>query len=181
MILTICRLSHHFGIRLYNTMNEEQLATLVRQIIHPDKEMTLEEMDQMQDEFIDSIPHPGGSDLIFYPTNWGLASLASPEEIARAALSWRPRVIVVTISYVRPHPSRSDLTCYGIEVEHELQTQVVSPLSFEVGDRCVVALSGVNLADGTVVKHEFVDGVFSSGVIISPSSELSGTEIASFK
>ncbi|WDI42600.1 bacteriocin immunity protein [Bremerella sp. P1] len=159
-------------------MNRQDLIAMINQILDPDENTSSEDIDRLLEEFISSIKHPGGSDLIYYPENWGLNSCASAEDIANEAMSWAPRVVSMKVSYARPHPNRDDLICYGVEIEGHIQTQVVSSLTLKPRENCAVALSGVRLPDGSTVQHVFVDQAFSAGVILGRTGQPVGMELA---
>jgi Colicin immunity protein / pyocin immunity protein len=141
-------------------------------------DLTDEELDQLIEEFVDSIPHPGGTDLIYYPENWGVPPDASAEMIVTEALSWRPRIVAIRVNYVRPHPRRKDLSCIGVELPNSICTQVLSTEKYGVGDTCVVALSGVRLQSGKVIEHGFVNKVFTAGEILGTTDKAPGTEFS---
>ena len=130
------------------------------------------------DRFLELCPHPGRTDLLFYPTYWGLGTNPSSEEIADAVVNWRPRILAMTIVRVRRHRFRPDLSCYVVEVGQEIHTQVVGAKKYHVRDVCAVALSGVRLPDGKEIKHGFVDRAYSAGEILGLTDAPPGTELA---
>jgi hypothetical protein len=160
-----------------NTMNEQELLRIVTTLLAPSAEVTADELEDLTDKFAGAIPHPGGTDLLHYPQNWGLPADPSPEEIVKEVLSWKPRVLSMTVTSIHRHLSRSDLFCVGVEVEGKIRTQVVSSLKPNVGDTCAVALSGTRLNRGKKVTHGFVDGAYTAGELLGLTSELPGVEL----
>lgn len=158
-------------------MNKEQLIELLRKILQPDLERSEDEYDALVEQFVESIPHPGGCDLLFYPAQWGLSDGMTAEEIATAALNWKPRVIAMQIVEVGRHPCQDDLFRCGVEVIGQCRTQIVSPVRYEAGDVVAVALSGVTLPDGEEIVHEFVKRVYSVGKTLGLTKESPGREI----
>jgi Colicin immunity protein / pyocin immunity protein len=148
-------------------MHKAVLLELVERICDENDELDEDEVDVLSAKFADSIAHPAGTDLIFYPKNWGLRDDPTPAEIVNAATSWQPRIICVRVVQKTRHPREAELFCYEIEVPQFLRTQVVSSESLEKGDKCIVALSGVKLPDGKLVQHGLIDKVFTVGKLIS--------------
>lgn len=76
-------------------MSGEELIKLVKIIsnagfdVDTGKKYNEKEIDRLVEIFEENIPHPGGSDLIFYPDLCGLPNDASPEEIVDAALNYK--------------------------------------------------------------------------------------------
>ena len=158
-------------------MNEHELLRIVQTLTLPGPDVTGDQLEQLTDVFQDEISHPGGTDLLYYPDSWGLSANPSPQEIVKEALCWKPRVIAMAVTYVRRHPNRDDLFCYGVEVKGKIRTQVVSPLKLNVGDICAVALSGIVLSSGHRVRHGFVDRAYSAGEILGVTDEPPGVEL----
>jgi Colicin immunity protein / pyocin immunity protein len=161
-----------------NDMANRELVETVEKLLRPQPEMTDDELQQLMDRFVALIRHPAGTDLIYYPQQWGVPANASAEEIVNEALSWRPRIVAIRVSYVRPHPRRKDLSCVGVELPNGICTQVLSKNNFRVGDTCVVALSGVRLHRGKVIEHGFVDRIFTAGEILGATDRTPGTEFS---
>lgn len=170
--------SAHFFIDKTNVMDEAQLAKIVRDIRSPPTSLSNDDLDKLVEEFIQSIPHPGGSDLLFYPSNWGVDEDATAEEIASVALSWAPSPMVMEVFFTRRHPSNRAVYIYGVRIPDAVSTQVVSSGKYEVGSICVVALSGACASGQRVVRHGFVDRVYSAGEILGLSRDPVGTEVA---
>lgn len=63
-------------------MSKEKLIALVHQIISMENKTELE-MDQLLDQLVSNVPHPGVTDLIYYDD-------LTPEEIVEKALSYKP-------------------------------------------------------------------------------------------
>lgn len=137
------------------------------------------QIETLAETFADNIPHPAGTDLLFYPENWGLSPTPSPEEIVSEALSWRPRIVAMRIEEIRSHPKRTDLYCYGVTPDGKTHTQVISGLRLAVGDICVVAASGIVLADGQQVRHRYLEGAYTFGEILRRTDQPPGTEFPS--
>jgi len=131
----------------------DELLVLVRRIIDPPDDMDESEHGELLGQFESSIPHPGGTDLLYYPQHWGLTGDVSPEDVVDAALSWVPRALVMRVRRVRPHLDDRKLRCYEVVVEGVMQTQVVAAAGVEEGAAVVVALSGCRLRDGTMVRQ----------------------------
>ena len=129
--------------------DRDELLALVRQIADPSDDMGDEELSRLEERFADSIRHPGGEDLINYPDRWGLPPDPSPEQVVEAAVSWKPRALVMRVTHVRPHPldDRFALLRGGCRRSH--RTQVVAPVGIAAGAAVVIALSGCRLPDGT--------------------------------
>ena len=161
-----------------NDMASRELVQTVEKLLQPQPKMTDDELHQLMDRFEASIRHPAGTDLIYYPQKWGVPTNASAEEIVNEALSWRPRIVAIRVTYVRPHPRRKDLACVGLELPNTICTQVLSKNNFKVGDTCVVALSGVRLHSGKVIAHGFVDKIFTAGEILGATDKTPGTEFS---
>jgi hypothetical protein len=152
------------------------LVQIVERLVDPQPNITEEELDQLTEEFLASIPHPAGTDLIYYPEQWGLPGNVTADAIVCEALSWMPRIVACRVTYVRPHPRRNDICCIGVEVPNSIHTQVVSAKTYRVGEVCAVALSGVRLLSGRVIGHGFVDKVYSAGEILNTTDNGVGTE-----
>ncbi len=157
-------------------MTRQELLNLVDRISHPSS-MTEEQLGELVDDFESAIPHPAGTDLLYYPQYWGLGSSPTTEEIVHEALGWRPRILAMPVTYVRKHPNNDNLLIYGVELPGRIKTQIVSPLRLTVGNICSVALSGVRLKDGEEVRHGFIDRVYSAGKILGLTQLQPGTEI----
>jgi hypothetical protein len=159
-------------------VTERELVQTVEKLVEPQPDMTDEQLEQLIEKFVASIRHPAGTDLIYYPQQWGLPADASADRIVSEALSWRPRIVAISVTYIRPHPRRKDLSCIGVDLPNSICTQVVSTKKYRVGDICVVALSGVRLASGKVIGHGFVDKVFTAGEILGTTDKPPGTEFS---
>lgn len=76
-------------------MSKEDLLKLLKIITNAGydeetgKKYSEKEIDRLVEIFEENIPHPGGSDLIFYPELCGLKIDASPEEIVECALNYK--------------------------------------------------------------------------------------------
>jgi hypothetical protein len=159
-------------------MTDRELVQTVEKLVRPQPNMTDDELEQLIENFVASIRHPAGTDLIYYPQQWGLPADASADMIVSEALSWRPRIVAISVTYVRPHPRRKDLSCIGVELPNSICTQVVSTKKYRVGDICVAALSGVRLHSGKVIEHGFVDKAFTAGEILATTDKAPGTEFS---
>ncbi|MEM8864635.1 MAG: bacteriocin immunity protein [Planctomycetota bacterium] len=150
-------------------MERDEILCVIEKLIEADDTLSEEDIEALVQRFVDSIDHPGGSDLIYFPHFWGLGHDPSPEQILDEAINWIPRVLVMQIVEKTKHPRRTDLECYQVQVPDVCTTQIVSDDHFDVGDTCSVALSGCDLTNGRVVTHGFIDGAFSAGVIVARS------------
>jgi hypothetical protein len=160
-------------------MNENELLGIVNTLTSPGDDATEEELEELIDKFVSGIPHPGGTDLLFYPENWGLPPNPTSEEIVKAALSWKPRVLAMTVTTIRRHPRRKDLFCVGVEVRGVILTQVITSIKgLNVGDICAVALSGTRLCNGKIVVHGFIEGAYTAGEIVGLTKERPGVELS---
>jgi hypothetical protein len=98
---------HRCGINygMMNMISQENLSTrllwIVNTIFDPPDDMDAEKLSALEDEFCDSIDHPGGAALLHYPAYWGLGDAPSAQEIVKEAISWKPR-IVPTANCVSP-------------------------------------------------------------------------------
>lgn len=78
-----------------NKMSREELLKLVRIISNAGldeetgKKYNEKEIDRLVEIFEENIPHPGGSDLLFYPELCGLPNDVSPEKMLDVALSYK--------------------------------------------------------------------------------------------
>ena len=160
-------------------MDREELVGLVKYITDPPIEADEGDVGAMIDRFVGSIPHPGGTDLIYYPENWGLPSDLSPEGVVQAALGWKPRTLVMKVNQVRLHPRESGLRCYSVVVDGVVRTQVVAKSGIDEGAAVVVALSGCTLLDGTEVLHSFVGRAFSAGQLLGVTELPVGSDLTS--
>ncbi len=158
-------------------MNEKELLHIVQTMAAPGPDVSGDELERLADVFEASISHPGGNALLYYPDDWGLPPDASPEQIVKEALSWRPQILAMRVSYVRPHPWRHGTYCIGVEIEGRMKTQIVSQTKFNVGDVCAVALSGIKLPDGRVITHGFIDRAYSAGEILGLTDKEPGVEL----
>jgi hypothetical protein len=159
-------------------MAERELRQILEKLLRPQQNMTEDESDQLIEKFLASIRHPAGTDLLFDPHHWGLPFDASAEMIVHEALSWKPRIVAMSVTYVRPHPRRKDLFCIGVELPNRICTQVLSAKKYGVGAICVVALSGVRLCSGKVIEHGFVDKAFTAGEVLDTTDKAPGTEFS---
>ena len=123
----------------------------------------------MEDEFCELINHPGGAALIHYPESWGLGDSPTPEQIVDAAINWRPEILTMTVKSVQPHYKLGGWYVYEVTAGN-MQTQVVSNLRLAPGQHCEVAMSGAVLPNGTITKHDFIEGVFTAGEIVTPAA-----------
>jgi hypothetical protein len=158
-------------------MTKQKLLQLVEKLFDP-KDLTEDEVDQLVETFTDSIPHPHGNGLIYYPQQWGLPANPSAEMIVDEALNWRPRIVAMVVMNARRHLSRDDLFCIEVELPGRIETQIVSKNKYRVGAVCAVALSGVRLARGKVVTHGFVDRVYTAGELLATTDKAPGTEFS---
>jgi hypothetical protein len=140
--------------------------------------VSVEKLLELRELFGKSISHPAGTSLLSYPDHWGLSRQATPEEIVREAVSWRPRVLAMTVTEVGRHVFRQDLFAIMVEVKGKIHTQVISPIKPNVGDVYAIALSGVRLPDGREVKHGFRDRMYSVGDLLGKTEKPEGTELS---
>ncbi len=159
-------------------MNQRDLVQMVEKLVSPPSHMTDRELEQSIETFVASISHPAGTDLIYYPEQWGLPADPSAEMIVNEALSWRPRIVAIRVRDVRPHPRRKDLFCIVVELPNSVRSQVVSTKEFQIGDICIVALSGVRLQSGKMIEHGFVDKAYTAGEILGTTDKAPGTEFS---
>jgi Colicin immunity protein / pyocin immunity protein len=159
-------------------MNKDELLSITSKLLAPKQNMSDEEVESLIERFVAAVPHPGGTDLIYHPQEWGLPIKMSAEQVVSEALSWKARIVSMAVIYVRQHPLRTELSCFGVELNGRFRTQIVSPLKLKVGDNCVVALSGARLSNGKVVTHGFVDRAFTAGEILGITDDPPGTEFA---
>jgi hypothetical protein len=68
--------------------------------------------------------------------------------------------------------------CVELMVKEKAKVQVASSFMFSVGDRCKVALSGVRLQDGSVVKHGYIERAYNAGEIIEKTESEEGIEFS---
>lgn len=146
--------------------HRSKLLHIVKTIFDPPDEIDADTLSEMEDEFCDSIDHPGGSALLHYPECWGLGESPTADQIVDEALNWKPRIITMTVESMRPHFRRAGTYVYDV-AGAGIRTQVVSQLKLSVGQACQVALSGARLFDGGIASHGFIDDVFSAGEIVA--------------
>lgn len=163
-----------------------ELLSLARQIVEPADSLTEDEHGELVDRWCDLCPHPGGSDIIFWPNELGLCARnelstfqMTPEAMAEFAMNWQPRVVAMRIAQ-RGGSERTGYFLYNLEAPDTPKTQVATPLSVEYqkGDVVAVALRGMMLKDGTRVNTEYPFKVHSCGRILGPTSEVVGGRIA---
>ncbi len=160
--------------------DRDELLAIVRYIMNVPEDADEGALSDRLERFIEAIPHPGGSDLLYYPQHWGLPLDLSAEGVVEAALSWVPRALVMEVAAVRAHPSDDGLRCYQVVVPGSLRTQIVAAPGFSDGDAVVVALAGCRLLDGSSVRHSFVGHAFSAGLLLEgselpPDSDVTAT------
>jgi len=160
-------------------MEPEDLLALVTYIVDPPEGADEEDVHNQVERFVKAIPHPAGTDLLYYPEHWGLPRDLTPEGVVAAALSWKPRAIVMRVTQVRPHPDDDRLRGYAVVVDGAIRTQVVAEAGIGEGESVVVALSGCRLRDGTNVAHSFVGRAFSVGKLVEVTSLPPGSDVTS--
>jgi len=146
---------------------------------------TEEESDALVKEWAALCPHPGGTDIIFWPNELGLCPddevgrfEMSPEAMVDYALNWEPRTVAMQVSQ-RSGGASVGYYLYKLEAPGTPTTQVATSLAtvYEKGAMVAVALKGVRLTDGSVVDTTFEFGVVSCGKIIGISDKLAGSRI----
>jgi hypothetical protein len=135
-------------------------------------------------------PHPGGTNILFWPDQLGLCKSEdlskfkmSAEEIVEYAMNWEPRIVamhVIKKGTARPSKRTKGYHIYNLGAPEVPNTQIVTSLdeSYEEGATVAVALKGVQLDDVTVVEREFkFGGPTSIGKILGPTDKIAGTRI----
>jgi hypothetical protein len=162
-----------------------ELLSLVNQITAGSEEQTEDEHSELVGRWNEICPHPGGSDILFWPNELGLCTgenistfTMTNEEMVDFAINWQPRVVAMKVTQ-RDGSERTGYYWYHLEAPETPKTRVATPLSvvYQKGDVVAVALRGVRLMDGTRIKTEFSLKVFSCGRILGPTAEVCGTRI----
>ena len=147
--------------------------------------MSEEEVIELVEQWAQLCPHPGGTDILFWPNELGLCKWdevgtfqMSPEAMVDYALSWEPRTVAMRVSQ-RTGGGSIGYYCYTLEAPDTPKTQVVTPLDtlYQPGDVLAVALKGVQLSDGTQVTTTYDLGAMSCGKILGPSEHPVGTQL----
>jgi hypothetical protein len=163
-----------------------RLLLIARSIAEPNHLPPPEkEYDSLVDEWARLCPHPGGTDIIFWPNAVGLCLdeevgrfQMSPEAMVDFAMSWEPRVVAMRIKQ-RSGGESVGYYLYQLEAPDTPKTQVATSLEnkLETGAVVAVALKGAELPDGTVVEATFEHRVFSCGRILGATSSQLGTRL----
>ena len=144
-----------------------------------DQEALVEEWDKL-------CPHPGGTDVLFWPNELGLCRAdevgtfhMSAQQMVDYAMNWEPRVVAMQVIQ-RSGGESVGYYLYKLSALDTPRTQVVTPLKsrYEQGAIVAVALKGVQLEDGTRVRTVYKYGAMSCGKIIGPTSEPAGTRVS---
>lgn len=147
----------------------------------PDEETA----DALVEEWARLCPHPGGTDILFWPNELGLcrdeevgAFTMSPEEMVAYALAWEPRIVAMRIKHRLGGP-RVGYYLYELEAPHTPKTQVAAPLDHAYAKDAIVAvaLKGVQLADGSTVAESFEFGPASCGKILGFTDQEIGARV----
>jgi len=136
-----------------------------------------DQADRLLDQFEDMVPHPCATDLLFHPEDWGLGQDATLNEVAELALSWTPRILAMDVVGWRGHPALNTLICYEVVASGQILSQVIDVRQYHLGDVVAVALSGVEMPCGRVVRHGFIQGAFTIGKIVGRYAGDAGTEL----
>jgi len=132
-------------------------------------------------------PHPGGSDIIFWPNELGLCRAEelstfhmTAEQMVDYAMSWQPRVVAMRVER-RSGGGSTGYYLYKLKAPDTPATQIATPLNekYDSGTTLAVALKGVRLSDGSFVEREFSHGVMSCGKILGAATEPVGTRLDS--
>jgi hypothetical protein len=162
-----------------------ELLSLAKQIVDHSTRLTEEAHADLVDRWSELCPHPGQSDIIFWPNELGLCTAENissfqmtPEEMVDFAMNWEPRVVAMQITQ-RSGSERVGYYIYTLEAPETPKTQVATSLQteFRKGDIVAVALRGMRLKDGTRVTTEYPFKVHSCGRILDSTGEPAGTRI----
>lgn len=141
------------------------------------------EYEALVDEWTDLCPHPGGTDILFWPNEVGLCTTEeirsfemSPEQMVDFAMSWEPRVVAMKI-VERIGGNSVGFYSYTLEAPETPKTHVATALDviYEKGLVLAVALKGVVFPDGSRVDVDFNLNAFSCGRILGVCCESPGT------
>lgn len=141
------------------------------------------EYDALVEEWDALCPHPGGTDILFWPNELGLCKWdevgsfkMSPEEMVDYALSWQPRVVAMAVTQ-RSGGDSVGYYSYEFEAAETPKTHVTTSLDvvYEKGAILAVALKGVQFPDGSLVEKNFDAGAYSCGRVLGACDESAGT------
>jgi hypothetical protein len=146
-----------------------------------------QEYDALVEEWDTLCPHPGGTDILFWPNELGLCRAdelgtfeMSAEEMVDYALSWQPRVVAMQVTQ-RSGGESVGYYLYKLEAPGTPRTQVVTSLgtAYARGAVVAVALKGVRLSDGSRVETTFEFGPMSCGKILGVTDRAVGSCLSS--
>ena len=161
-----------------DTKQREELLELVRKI---QKNATT----KLVTEFSKLCPHPGGSDILFWPNHVGLCRddeistfTMTAEQIVDFALSWEPATIAMTVAE-RIGGLAVGYYQYKLTAPDFPPTAVATgtDIEFQAGETVAVALKGVELPDGSFVDVDFQRKCFSCGIILGICDASPGTQL----
>lgn len=141
------------------------------------------EYDAFVEEWDALCPHPGGTDILFWPNELGLCNWdevgsfeMSPEELVDYALSWQPRVVAMEVTQ-RGGGEAIGYYSYKLEAPETPKTHITTSLDVVYGKGTIlaVALKGLLFPDGTRVEKSFDLGAYSCGRVLGVCSESAGT------
>jgi hypothetical protein len=141
------------------------------------------EYDALVHEWDELCPHPGGTDILFWPNELGLCKWdevgtfeMSAEEKVDYALSWEPRVVAMKITR-RTGGKSIGYYSYELEAPDTPKTHITTTLDvvYELGTVVAVALKGVRFPDGSRVEKTFDLGAYSCGRVLGVCDKPVGT------
>ena len=86
-------------------LSREALIELVTKLIDP--KLSDNEAGRLGQIFNENVPHPAGSNLIFWPSHAGVPDELKPEEIVDIALAYKPPALHMPSQETPPEPNRS--------------------------------------------------------------------------
>jgi len=163
----------------------DELLQIVRSISDKDNRPDEATYDVLIQKWNALCPHPGGTDIIFWPNELGLCREnevglfeMSPEEMVDFALNWVPRIVAMQIIQ-RSGGKSVGYYLYKLIAPDTPKTQVVTSIAsmYENGAVVAVALKGVRLEDGSVVDTNFDFGAMLCGKILGITNDSIGSRI----
>ena len=140
---------------------------------------------KLVEEFTRLCPHPGGSDILFWPNHVGLCRdeeiatfKMTAEEIVDFALSWQPATVAMTVAE-RIGGIAVGYYQYKLTAPGYPPTTVATStdIDFSTGEVVAVALKGVELPDGQIVDVNFRLKCFSCGMLLGICDAVPGTQL----
>ena len=154
----------------------QTLLHIARQLLEPD--LPESEFDSLTWEWTRLCPHPGGTDILFSPSELGLCQwhevgsvVLAPEDFVDFALRWEPCAVSMKVT---KRAGGHELGRYSYHLVApnmpSIHAETTLSVIYNAGETLAVALKGLVLPDGSTVDSN-------RGRILGPCTEPLGTRV----